>query len=364
MRMTMVASRLRRTLVPVAGALVLFAGHAVAQGSIAGRVSARETGTPLPETRACSSLERVSSQAPAPTGFRYTLRAVPAGTWDVRVLRVGYEEQKQSVSVTNGGTATADFVMTTAVVKLTEIVTTATGEQRRVELGNSVSTIDVASRAQSAPTTSMATMLVGQAPGVQVMPGNTTGTGARIRIRGVNSLTLANDPIYIIDGVRMTSSNGSASSNIFTGGQVQSRAEDINPDEIESLEVVKGPSAATLYGTDAANGVIVIHTKRGRAGDTRYAVTGEDGVIKDFNTYPTAYTLWGHAPAGSTRNCLNPLLSQTSATTGLCVADSLTSFNLWSTDRTTPLGTGRRKKGAVQISGGGATGGGALLHQR
>lgn len=202
MRMTMVASRLRRALVPVAGALVLFAGHAVAQGSIAGRVSARETGTPLPETRVLV----VGTSLVASTGAdgRYTLRAVPAGTWDVRVLRVGYEEQKQSVSVTNGGTATADFVMTTAVVKLTEIVTTATGEQRRVELGNSVSTIDVASRAQSAPTTSMATMLVGQAPGVQVMPGNTTGTGARIRIRGVNSLTLANDPIYIIDGVRMT----------------------------------------------------------------------------------------------------------------------------------------------------------------
>jgi TonB-linked SusC/RagA family outer membrane protein len=353
MQMSVVTACFRRSLVPVAGALALCAAQAAAQGSITGRVSAKETGTPLPETRVLV----VGTSLVASTGAdgRYTFRVVPAGTWDVRVLRVGYEEQKQSVTVTNGASATADFAMTTAIVKLSEIVTTATGDQRRVELGNSVSTIDAASRAQTAPTTSMATMLVGQAPGVQVMPGNTTGTGARIRIRGVNSITLANDPIYIIDGVRMTSSNGSASPNIFTGGQVQSRAEDINPDEIETLEVVKGPSAATLYGTDAANGVIVITTKRGRAGDTRYAVTGEDGIIKDFNTYPTAYTLWGHAPAGSTRNCLNPLLSQTSATTGLCVADSLTSFNLWSTDNTTPLGTGRRKKGSVQISGGQST---------
>ena len=190
--------------------------------------------------------------------------------------------------------------------------------------------------------TSMATLLVGQAPGVQVLPGNETGTGARIRIRGVNSITLANDPIYIIDGVRMTSSNGSQSGNIFTGGAVQSRAEDINPDEIENIEIVKGPSAATLYGTDAANGVVVITTKRGRAGDTRYHVTAESGVITDDNTYPTAYTLWGHTPAGSTRNCLNPLLSQISS--GQCLSDSLTSFNLWSTTEHHAARHGRREE--------------------
>ena len=96
----------------------------------------------------------------------------------------------------------------------------------------------------------------------------------------------------------MTSSNGSQSGNIFTGGAIQSRAEDINPDEIENIEIVKGPSAATLYGTDAANGVIVITTKRGRAGETRYHLTGESGIIRDRNTYPTAYTLWGHEHLG------------------------------------------------------------------
>ena len=231
-------------------------------------------------------------------------------------------------------------------------MTTATGEQRRVELGNSVSTIDVSSRARARrrPRT-WRRCSSRRRRAFKCCRANETGTGARIRIRGVNSLTLANDPIYIIDGVRMTSSNGSASGNIFTGGaQCRAASDDINPDEIENIEIVKGPSAATLYGTDAANGVIVITTKRGRAGDTRYHVTAESGIIKDRNTYPTAYTLWGHAPAGSTRNCLNPLLSQVSS--GLCVSDSLTSFNLWSTPRTTPLGTGSRRKGGAQISGG------------
>ena len=328
--------------------LLLAASAALAQGTVTGRVTAKDSGEPLPESR----IAIVGTSLIASTGpdGRYTVRNVPTGSWVVRVLRVGYQEQKKSVTMTMGQDATIDFAMERTVVQLTEVVTTATGEQRRVELGNSVSSIKASSRAQTAPTTNMASLLVAQAPGVQVLPATETGAGSRIRIRGNNSITLANDPIYIIDGVRMTSSNGSQSPNIFTGGAVQSRAEDINPDEIENIEIVKGPSAATLYGTDAANGVVVITTKRGRAGEVRYHVTGETGIIKDRNTYPTAYTLWGHAPAGSTRNCLNPLLSQIS--TGVCLSDSLTSFNLWSTPRTTPLGTGSRKKGGVQLSGG------------
>jgi TonB-linked SusC/RagA family outer membrane protein len=328
--------------------LLLVTSRAFGQSTITGRVTAQGTGEPLPESR----IAVVGTSLVGSTGVdgRYTIRNVPSGQWVVRVLRVGYQEQKKTTTAAAGQSVTVDFTLESAIVKLAEVVTTATGEQRRVELGNSVSTVNAATRAQSAPSTNMATLLVAQAPGVQVLPGNETGTGARIRIRGVNSLTLANDPIYIIDGVRMTSANGSQSGNIFTGGAVQSRAEDINPDEIQNIEIVKGPSAATLYGTDAANGVIVITTKRGRSGDTRYNVTTEAGVIKDRNTYPTAYTLWGHAPAGSTRNCLNPLLSQISS--GICLSDSLTSFNLWSTPNTTPLGTGTRKKGGAQVSGG------------
>jgi TonB-linked SusC/RagA family outer membrane protein len=336
-----------RTLLAPLVVLLFAISSASAQGTISGRITAKDTGVPLPESRV--TVVGTSLVGSADADGRYSVRNVPAGTWVVRVLRVGYQEQKQSATVA-AQNVTLDFTLETAIVKLSEVVTTATGEQRRVELGNSVSTIDASSRAQVAPTTSMATLLVAQAPGVQVLPGNETGTGARVRIRGVNSITLANDPIYIIDGVRMTSSNGSQSGNIFTGGAIQSRAEDINPDEIENIEIVKGPSAATLYGTDAANGVIVITTKRGRAGATQYHATAETGIIRDENTYPTAYTLWGHTPAGSTRNCLNPLLSQVSA--GQCVSDSLTSFNLWSTPNTTPLGTGHRSKGGAQISGG------------
>ena len=328
--------------------LALMPAIALAQTTaISGRVTAEGSGEPLPETRVIVIGTTLFASTNG-TG-QYTIRGVPAGTFDIRVLRVGYAEQKKPITVSAGQTSVLDFVMTPVVVKLQEVVTTATGEQRRVELGNNVANVDAATRVQTAPVTDVASLLVGQAAGVQVMPGNTTGTGARIRIRGTNSLSLVNDPIYIIDGVRMTSPNGSQSGNIFTGGAIQSRAQDLNPDEIENIEIVKGPSAATLYGTDAANGVIVITTKRGRAGATRYNVFGEAGAIHDYNTWPTAYTLLGHtaaAPATAIRCTLS------TASAGTCIPDSLAKFNLFENPNTTPLGTGSRKSAGLQASGG------------
>jgi TonB-linked SusC/RagA family outer membrane protein len=313
--------------------------------TVSGRVTAT-AGVPIPDVHVVvvgTSLFAITN-----ADGRYTLRGVPAGPQNVRVSRLGYFEQKQAVTVVAGTPAVLDFVLVPAVISLQEVVTTATGEQRRVEIGNSISTVNAAERTKTAPITDVASLLVAQSPGVQVEPPNTIGVGARIRIRGVNSLSLVNDPIYIIDGVRMTSANGSLASAIFTGGAAQSRANDLSPEEIESVEIVKGPSAATLYGTDAANGVIVITTKRGRAGATRYGVFAEGGVIHDFNTYPTAYTLVGKAP-GSTvqKQCY---LTQISA--GTCVADSLRSFDLWADPFTTPLQNGYRQNAGLQISGG------------
>ncbi|HKW11778.1 MAG TPA: carboxypeptidase regulatory-like domain-containing protein, partial [Gemmatimonadaceae bacterium] len=337
-----------RSIIVALASLVLLPAIASSQSAvISGHVTAAASGEPLPESRVVVIGTTLFASTNA-TG-QYTIRGVPAGTFEIRVLRVGYAEQKKPITLSAGQNGTLDFAMATVVVKLQEVVTTATGEQRRVELGNNVANIDAATRTQNAPVTDVASLLVGQAAGVQVMPGNTTGTGARIRIRGTNSLSLVNDPIYIIDGVRMTSPNGSQSGNIFTGGAIQSRAQDINPDEIENIEIVKGPSAATLYGTDAANGVIVITTKRGRAGATQYNVFGEEGAIHDYNTWPTAYTLLGHTAAAPTTP-IRCTLSTVSA--GTCLSDSLAKFNLFKDPFTTPLGTGSRKNAGLQVSGG------------
>jgi TonB-linked SusC/RagA family outer membrane protein len=250
------------------------------------------------------------------------------------------------VSVVPGQSARLDFSLPVAAVQLSDVVTTATGVQRRLEVGNDIARLDAAKLTETQPIKNLADLLTARAPGVQVTPGTITGTQSRIRIRGTNSLSLNNDPIYVIDGIAMESSSGSSSIGI--GGAIPSRLNDIDTDQIESIEIVKGPSAATLYGTDAANGVVVITTKRGRIGRPKWNLYVEHGRLTDHNTYPTAYTLFGHTPgATAARQCT---LAQVSL--GTCVQDSLKSFNLWADPETTPLSTGWREQYGAQVSGG------------
>ncbi len=275
----------------------------------------------------------------------FTIRNAPAGAHVVRVIRVGYSEQKKPVTVTAGQVATVEFALTEVAISLSPVVTTATGETRRVEMGNSIGQISASELTKSAPVSTVSDLLNSRTPGVAITTGTQTGSGSRTRIRGQSSLTLSNEPIYIIDGIRMTSNLGEG---FGTGGVRSSRVGDINPEEIENIEVVKGPSAATLYGTDAANGVIVITTKKGRAGSARWSVYGEGGTLWDQNTYPTNYTIAGRSPGTTAyRECSLPQVSF-----GTCLKDSVRVFNLWEDPETTPLGTGYRSQAGMQLQGG------------
>jgi len=328
-------------------ALAVLAAPAVLsaqQATLSGRVT-EAGGQPLADSRIF--VLGTSLTASTNADGRYTIRSVPTGAQEVRVIRVGFQEQKKPVTVAAGASLTVDFVLQPAVVQLQEIVTTATGEQRRVELGNSVGTIDVASKVESSPIKNMGDLLVAQSPGVEVIPGVMTGAGARVRVRGTASLSLSNDPIYIIDGIRMTSDANSTA--IGVGGTSPNRVGDINPEEIENIEIVKGPSAATLYGTDAANGVIVITTKKGRAGPARWNLFGEQGVIQDRNEYPTQYAILGHTTAAPTTvaRCTLRTLSA-----GTCIKDSTTSLNMFDDPNLSPIRDGWRNQLGAQLSGG------------
>ena len=278
---------------------------------------------------------------------RVSLRGVPVGTQTVRVLRVGFAELKKTVEVAASQTVAVEFTMSAVAVSLTPVVTTATGETRRVEIGNAVSSFSVSDIKEKAPISSVQDVINARTPGVSVQLGTQTGTGARIRIRGTNSLSLANDPIWIIDGVRMTSDNGAGPG---TGGNTASRVGDINPEEIESIEIVKGPSAATLYGTDAANGVIVVTTKKGRAGAMRWTAGVEGGILTDRNAYPNNYSLAGHLPATPSvyANCAG--MQQISL--GNCVLDSLRIYTPFHDADATPINQGDKSQYAVTALGG------------
>jgi TonB-linked SusC/RagA family outer membrane protein len=334
-------------------AALLLAGWAPAAaqtGSVAGRVTAAGSGQPLAGVQV--SVVNTGLSAVTNADGRYTVRGVPARQVALRALRLGLTEQVRTVTVTAGATATLDFSLAEGAVQLAPVVTTATGEQRRVEVGNSTTRVEVGDLVRTGPIASVADLLTARAPGVQVLPGNMTGTGARVRIRGTSSLSLTNDPIYVIDGIRMQSSCGSSS--ISVGGSVPCRTNDLNPEEIESIDVVKGPSASALYGTAGANGVIVITTKRGRAGRPVWNVYAEQGAVEDHNDYPTAWRAWrtGSTAATNSTRSNNVQCFLRDLATGLCTQDSITAFNLFADPQTSPLATGHRQQFGLQVSGG------------
>jgi TonB-linked SusC/RagA family outer membrane protein len=329
------------------------ASVAHAQGTVAGQVTAAAGGEPVPQARVLvvgTTLFGITNDQ-----GRYVIRNVPAGAAQLRALRVGFVEQRKTAQVANGQPTTVDFAMPAAVVQLQEVITTATGEQRRSELGNTVASISVAELSQQAPIRNLNDVLTARTPGVQVSSGLQTGSGMRVRVRGSGSLNLSNEPIYVIDGVRMTSSLGDDAFFLSTGGARPSRTGDISPDDIENIEIVKGPSAATLYGTDAANGVVLITTKKGRAGSARWSVFSEAGRITDHNTYPTAYTAAGHAFNDPTRllsGATCQLRDVASTAASRCVVDSVRAYNIFEDPDATVLGTGHRYHVGTQLSGG------------
>jgi TonB-linked SusC/RagA family outer membrane protein len=331
-----------------AALMLLFAAEkASAQGTITGRVTAETTNQPLSDTRVLVIGTPIAATTDE-TGH-YTLHNIPAGAAQLQVLRVGYQSKKQTVNVTAGATATADFVMSVAVAQLEEVVTTATGQQRRVELGNAVSTLgDVGKRVEEVPTHTISDLMVGKSPGVTMLPGGELGTAPSIRIRGVSSISLSNAPIWYIDGVRY------ATDALNSGTDADfSLLNSLNPEEIEDIEIVKGPSAATLYGTNAANGVIVITTKKGRAGATHWNWSAEGRSVQDRVPYQAMYANWGHDPVTlKPKRCLLSSMITSANPGGNCVSDSLTSYNYMTDPSRTFVHDGNGKMFGGNVSGG------------
>ena len=338
-----------RPLVALAGLLIVGPTQIAAQQPTTGALTVRVTDAanqrPIEAARVFLVGTNFGGQT-TPEG-RVLLRALAPGSYTVRVLRVGYTEQSRAVTVAAGSTQEIEVSLTAAAVNLAAVVTTATGEQRRIEIGNATANIDVAKVTEAAPVGNMNDLLNSRAPGVTVTSGTQAGTGARIRVRGMNSVSLNNEPIWIIDGIRMTSNNASFSTPTGngaggnTGGNNPSRVGDLNPEEIESIEIVKGPSAATLYGTDAANGVILVTTKKGRAGAARWSTYGEQGTVYDRNFYPTAYSLWGKRPGETVSSRAFCNLQRVGR--GECAPDSTSALNIFDEPDLTPLGRGNRR---------------------
>jgi TonB-linked SusC/RagA family outer membrane protein len=320
------------------------------QPGVTGRVTDASTGRPIASAQVIVVGSNLGTQTNA-EGV-YNIRGVTPGTVTVRVLSIGYATVTQTATVAAGQMATVNFELQTSALALPPVVVTATGEQRRVEVGNAIAHVNAAAITKTSSVTNMADLLTARAAGVMVVPGTQTGAGVRVRIRGNSSISLSNNPIYIIDGVRMEGTTGSSS--IGVGGTTVTRVNDINPDEIESIEIIRGPSASTLYGTDAANGVIVIRTKRGIAGRPQWSYFTEQTAIQDRNSYPDAFRAWRTGPTAATNstpaNAVQCFLSQVAS--GACAQDSVTVYNLHRDQESTPYGTGYRQQHGLSVGGG------------
>ncbi|HYW31577.1 MAG TPA: SusC/RagA family TonB-linked outer membrane protein [Gemmatimonas sp.] len=316
-------------------------------GIVTGRVVEAVGGAPIANTQ----VQIVGTTVGALTNDdgRYTLRGVPAGAVTVRALRIGYAEASRQITVNVGETATVDLQLGKVAISLTPIVTTATGDQDRLSVPNQVSQVDAVKAIETSQISGVGDLLIGKVAGVQLLPGSGVNSASRIRIRGTSSISLSNDPIVIVDGIRIQSN-----SNALTSGPRTSRLNDINPEDIETIDVIRGPAASATYGTDAATGVIVITTKRGRAGATKWNVYTEQGITRDANTYLDAYLAHGKlanqtvaANNGRAADCqINTIAA------GTCVVDSIRTFNLWEDDRASPLKQGDRNQYGISVSGG------------
>ncbi len=271
----------------------------------------------------------------------YVLTKVVTGEQSLQFKMLGYATTTKKAQVTDGQTVQANVVMKQAASTLTSVVTTATGIQRSLEVGSDVTRISVDEVRKYSDVNTVVDVIATRVPGLFTQSlGGDAGAGSRLRIRGIHSVTLSNDPIVIIDGVRMAS--------IGAEGGLSSRLNDIDPASIETIEVFKGASAATLYGPDASNGVIVITKKRGLVGQTRWTVNANSQTSGVPRKFPGQTLVWGHSvesndpmPCTDERGCVG--------------RDSVSDYSLLNDDRTTTIGRGRNNNYGLSMRTGSNT---------
>lgn len=317
------------------------------RGIVTGRVLDEATQAPLESAQVV--IDGTNFGALANAQGRFLILNVPPGTHTLRAIMIGYGPVVHEFTVAAGGTVEVNFSLSISALQLDALVVTATGEQRKREIGNAIGTINVAELLEIAPVNSMSDLLQGRTAGVQINSvSGTSGAGSRIRIRGASSISLSNEPLIYVDGIRVDNRQSSlGASGGAVGGQDGSRLSDFNPEDIESIEIVKGPAAATLYGTEAANGVIRITTKKGRPGEVRWTTWAETGIVIEPNTYPFNYAGLDASSTTYAERCTLDAVAR-----GNCTQSGLRTFQVLHNDALTPIDDGSRNQLGMSVQGG------------
>src|ERR1700704_350622 len=255
--------------VPILSAVAPHTDAQQGTGTVRGTVRHIASGTPLASVQIIVAGTRIG--AVTRDDGSYVILNTPTGAQRLQARLIGYAPTEKPVSITAGGTETVDFNLSPAAAALEEVVITGTaGSARKREVGNSINSIK-AGDVPEAPT-NVSNLLQGRVAGASVqLSTGSAGSGSSIRLRGNSSVALSNQPLIYVDGVRMRSDEypknvQPSGSNLRGPNYNASPLNDINPEDIDRIEIIKGAAATTLYGTEAASGVIQIFTKHGTVG--------------------------------------------------------------------------------------------------
>ncbi len=249
-----------------------------ATGSVTGRVLDSASRQPL--SAVSVRVVGTTNGSLTRTDGSFTISLVGSGVHQVRASRIGFAAQTRTVTVPAGGTVSVEFTMAPQAAVLSDIVVTGYGTQRRESITGSVATVNT-EEANVGVITNANQLLQGRVAGVQITTNNgEPGGGAQVRIRGGTSIQASNDPLYVVDGVPLQneSSVAGAATPGVNAALNRNPLNSINPNDIESMTVLKDASATAIYGSRGANGVVLIQTKRGSRGTSAL----------DFDTYVAA----------------------------------------------------------------------------
>jgi TonB-linked SusC/RagA family outer membrane protein len=270
-----------RTLVTGCAAALIAAASPVAaraqQTQVTGRVT-NQASAPIPAVSVAIPALRVGAMTDGDGRYTFTIPAAAANGQAVSLVarRIGYLPSTRTVRLAAGATLTEDFALTASTTQLEGVVVTALGQSREK---STLGTAQQQLSGQELNTTfspNLENQLQGKVSGVNIVGNGTQGGTTSINIRGYTSISYNNQPLFVVDGIPV--SNSDRGTQQQGGGMTGSKdfgntIQDINPNDIASISILKGPNAAALYGSRAANGAIIITTKRGVAGTSSMDVS-------------------------------------------------------------------------------------------
>jgi TonB-dependent starch-binding outer membrane protein SusC len=246
-------------------------------GGVRGQVVEARTGDPVPNAQVL--IEGTTRGTLTARDGQFRIGELRPGTYNVVIRSIGYRTARAEVQIRPETFADLNVELRVTAVPLDEVVATGqSGPVARREIATSIATIEGAPL-ENVPITSFSEFLQARAPGVTIMPsGGMPGQGSRVLLRGIGSLQRNAQPVIYVDGIRIDNSGDTFMDQASFGGHAWMGLDDINPDDIERVEIVRGASAANLYGSEAAAGVIQVFTKQGQEGIQRFYMRSEAGM--------------------------------------------------------------------------------------